>query len=151
MMNFWMVIAYELVSVADEYWFGFIVDHVVYLVKDIPFTTLARFFKKDRASSKRGGFQKIRIKATADELRELIPMAVRMGDESILENKNKGTALEDLLKVQIPEATWSKDSTPFWVAGDMQLNGKEIQIKLNGAELTNEKVFQNNFPELLPR
>lgn len=153
MMNYWMVIAYEMVSAADEYWFGFILNHMLYVVKDIPFETLARFFKKDTASTKKGGFKKIRIRANVDQLATLLPIATLLGPESLLECvKNNGDALEKILSEMFGDGTWHKhDSSKFWLGGDLVINGKQIQVKFNGAELTNEKVFQNNFPELLPR
>lgn len=150
MLNYWMVIAYELVSAAEEYWFGFILNHNLYVVENIPFKTLAAFFKKDVASSKKGGFHKVRIKANVDQLAALLPVAKLLGPETLLQMKNKGEALEAILKRQYLNEEWVKDDTPFWVAGDMVINGKQVQVKFNGAELTNEKVFRNNFPELLP-
>ena len=40
---------------------------------------------------------------------------------------------------------WAKDSVPFFKAGDATINGEEVQIKLNGAELTNEKILHRYF------
>jgi hypothetical protein len=40
---------------------------------------------------------------------------------------------------------WVKDSVPFFVAGDATINGEQVQIKLNGAELTNEKILARYF------
>lgn len=150
-LNYWMVIAYELVSAANEYWFGFILDHKLYVVPHMTFTELAKFFRKDRASSKRGGFQKIRIKANVNELAELLPRAILLGSEDRLTiKKNRGDALEAILLKDFCGMEWAKNDTPFWVAGDMVIDGKQVQVKFNSAELTNENVFRNNFPELLP-
>lgn len=152
MMNYWMVIAYEMVSKADEYWFGFVLNHMLYVVPHMTFTEIGRFFKKDRASSKRGGFQKIRIKANVDELESLLPKAILLGSEDRLNvQKNHGNALEAILLNDYCNEEWKQNDTPFWIAGDMVIEGKQVQVKFNGAELTNEKVFQNNFPELLPQ
>ena len=152
MMNFWMVMAYEMVSKADEYWFGFILNHMLYVVKDIPFEVMARFFKKDIASQKKGGFQKIRIRARVEDLEGLLPIATLLGGEELLECvKNKGDALEKVLCERFGEGNSTKhDSSKFWVCGDLVINGKQVQVKFNGAELTNERVFKNNFPELVP-
>lgn len=151
MMNFWMVMAYELVSKADEYWFGFILNHMLYVVPHMSFAELGRYFKKDRASTKKGGFQKVRVKANVDELEELLPRAILLGSEDRLNiMKNRGEALEAILLKEYCGQEWTKNDTPFWVAGDMVIDGKQVQVKFNSAELTNERVFQNNFPELLP-
>ena len=151
MMNFWMVMAYEMVSAADEYWFGFVLNHNLYVVPHMTFAELGQFFKKDRASTKKGGFQKVRVKANANELPALLPRAILLGSEDLLNRmKNRGEALESILLERYCGETWKKNDTPFWVAGDMVIDGKQVQVKFNSAELTNEKVFQNNFPELIP-
>ena len=36
-------------------------------------------------------------------------------------------------------ALWEKDNVPFWVQGDIEVNGKQIQIKLDSATLMNTK------------
>ena len=144
-----IITAYHMVSAADEYWFGFTMDGNLYVVPHMAFETLARFFKKDRASSKKGGFLKVRIKATAAELRELIPAAVLLGPETMLDMPNKGEALEKVLTRIYTGKEWKKDSVPFWVAGDIVIEGKQVQIKFNGAELTNEKLMRKYFPEYL--
>ncbi len=151
MMNFWMVVAYEMVSAADEYWFGFILNHMLYVVPHMTFAELGRYFKKDRASAKKGGFQKVRVKARVEELAELLPRAILLGTEERLNiMKNHGNALEAIVLKDFCGQEWKKNDTPFWIAGDMVIDGKQVQVKLNSAELTNERVFQNNFPELLP-
>ena len=150
MMNFWMVVAYEMLSKADEYWFGFILRHQVYLVKDIPFEKLATMFRKDRTSSRKGGKVSVRIRATVNELEALLPEAVLLGDESVLKQANKGDALEQYISEEILHEPWVKNSVPFWVAGDLVVDGKQVQVKFNQAQLVNEMVFENNFPELVP-
>jgi len=35
-----------------------------------------------------------------------------------------------------------KDSVPFYVAGDLKLNEKEIQIKFNGAQIVVETTLE---------
>lgn len=50
--------------------------------------------------------------------------------------KNYGDAIEYWYKREHCGATtWVKDSTPFWVAGDIRLNGVEVQLKYGGARL----------------
>lgn len=151
MMNLFtaLIVAYHTVSAADEYWFGFILNHTLYVVPHMTFEDLARFFKQDRASSKRGGFLKVRIKANVDQLAELLPIAIRLGSEDLLQKPNKGEALEEVLKARFTGEVWQKDDTPFWVAGDMVIDGKQVQVKFNGAELTNEKTIRRHFPECL--
>lgn len=143
----WMIATYEANSAADEYWFGFILNHVVYVVKNIGFDGLAKYFKKDVASSRRGGFTKIRIRAKVDELAELLPMAEALCSEEELRamNKNIGRAFEKLIYKRFTTEEWVADSVPFFEAGDVRIDGKEIQLKFNDSELTNEKILKRYF------
>ena len=138
-----MMNAYSARSAAHTYALGFVEGHNLYAVK-LSFTELARFFKLDRASSKRGGFAKIRIKLTAKDRAELSATAELIGAESLLtadSKHNKGENFERELTERWTSETWVKDSVPFWVAGDIRVNGVEIQVKLDGAELTNERTL----------
>ena len=138
-----MKIAYCARSAAHKYALGFVFNGNLYVIT-LSFAELSRFFKLDRASSKRGGFAKIRIKLTSAERAELAKVAELLGAESLLtadSKHNKGENFERELTERWTSETWAKDSVPFWVAGDIRVNGEEIQIKLDGAELTNEKLL----------
>jgi len=143
----WMIATYETNSAADEYWFGFTLNHMVYVVKNIGFAGLAQYFKADRASSNRGGFAKIRIRAKVTELEALLPMATALctEDELMALNKNVGRAFERLIYERFTTEEWVADSVPFFKAGDVRIDGKEVQLKYNGAELTNEKILTRYF------
>ena len=138
-----MMTAYESLSASHVYALGFVHSARLYAVK-LSFAELSRFFKLDRASSKRGGFAKIRIKLTAKDRAELSATAELIGAEDLLTADpahNKGENFERELTERWTGERWVKDSVPFWVAGDIRVNGVEIQIKLDGAELTNEKIL----------
>ena len=138
-----MMNAYSTRSAAHTYALGFVEAHRLYAVK-LSFEELARFFKLDRASSKRGGFAKIRIKLTAKDRAELSATAELIGSEDLLMKDtahNKGENFERELTERWTSETWEKDSVPFWVAGDIRVDGVEIQVKLDGAELTNERTL----------
>ena len=128
---------------AHEYALGFVHGGNLYAQR-LSFEKLSRFFKLDRASSKRGGFAKIRIKLTAKDRAELSATAELIGAESLLTADpahNKGENFERELTERWTSETWAKDSVPFWVAGDIRVDGVEIQVKLDGAELTNERIL----------
>lgn len=150
MMNL-LIAAYTALTAAHEYWFGFILDHKVYVVTGMKFADLRPFLRIEKAAASKGGHSKIRIKARVKELVELLPRATFLGDEEILTDKkwNAGIKFEKVVTEQIAGQTWERDSVPFWVAGDINLNGTQIQVKFNGAELTNEKTIRNHFPEYL--
>lgn len=138
-----MMTAYESLSASHVYALGFVHSARLYAVK-LSFAELSRFFKLDRASSKRGGFAKIRIKLTSADRAELSETAELIGAESLLTADtahNKGENFERELTERWTAEKWVKDSVPFNVAGDIVLNGENVQIKLDGAELTNEKIL----------
>ena len=138
-----MMNAYERMSASHVYALGFVCGGNLYAQK-LSFAELSKFFKLDRASSKRGGFAKIRIKLSASDRAELSLTAELIGAESLLTadaKHNKGENFERELTERWTAETWVKDSVPFWVKGDITVNGEEIQIKLDGAELTNEKIL----------
>lgn len=138
-----MTITYARKTAAHKYALGFVYEGRLYVVV-LSFAELSRFFKLDRASSKRGGFAKIRIKLTSKDRAELSEIAELIGAESLLTadpKHNKGENFERELTERWTAETWVKDSVPFWVKGDITVNGEEIQVKLDGAELTNEKIL----------
>jgi hypothetical protein len=138
-----MMTAYNARSASHVYALGFAHAGNLFAVK-LSFAELSRFFKLDRASSKRGGFAKIRIKLTAKDRAELSATAECLGAEDLLTKDpahNKGENFERELTERWTAEPWVKDSVPFWVKGDITVNGEEVQVKLDGAELTNEKLL----------
>lgn len=143
MMNT-LTTAYNKNSASHSYWFGFVVAGLLYVVAGMTFEELSTYFRNDRASTKKGGFAKVRIRATAPELKALLPKALLIGSADLLLDKkwNKGEMLEKIITEQFAGCEWVKDSVPFFLAGDAVINGVNVQIKLNGAELTNEKILK---------
>ena len=138
-----MAIAYSKRSAAHKYALGFVYNGHLYVVT-LSFAELSRFFKLDRASSKRGGFAKIRIKLTSADRAELSLTAEDLGAEDLLTADpahNKGENFERVLTERWTAEQWVKDSVPFWLKGDITVNGEEVQVKLDGAELTNERTL----------
>ena len=139
-----MMNRYNARSASHLYALGFVHGGRLYVVK-LTFAELSRYFKLDRASSKRGGFLKIRIKLTSKDRAELSLTAELIGAESLLVKDtahNKGENFERELTERWTAEEWVKDSVPFWMAGDITVNGEEVQVKLDGAELTNEKILE---------
>ena len=150
MMNL-LIAAYIALTAANEYWFGFTLNHKVYVVTGMTFADLRPFLKIEKAAASKGGHSKIRIKARVGELAGLLPRATFLGDETILadEKWNTGIKFEKIVTERIAGKEWVRDSVPFWIAGDLALDGKQIQVKFNGAELTNEKTIRRHFPAFL--
>ena len=138
-----MMNAYNARSASHVYALGFVCDGNLYAQK-LSFAELSKYFKLDRASSKKGGMLKIRIRMSSADRAELKLTAECIGAENLLTADpahNKGENFERELTERWTAEKWVKDSVPFWMAGDIKLNGVNVQVKLDGAELTNEKIL----------
>ena len=146
-MTNWMTETYNKNSAAHTYYFGFILAGLLYVVAGMTFEEISAYFKMDRASSAKGGFAKIRIRAKASDLAALVPAAMLLGSAELLNDPhwNKGEMFEKVITERFTAEKWVKDSVPFFKAGDAVINGVPVQIKLNGAELTNEKSLTRYF------
>lgn len=140
-----MVALYNALSAADGYIVGFILNHLLYYIK-VDGHLPTEILKFDRASSKRGGMAKVRVRLGANFRKTAVAngQAVLLGSEELLNTAdrwNRGERFERVITETLTAEKWVKDSVPFNVAGDIELNGKQIQIKLDDAELTNEKTL----------
>ena len=139
-----MINRYNALSVATAYIIGFVLNGLLYYTMS---THIAdEFLKLDRMSSKRGGWAKIRVKLSSADRKALVECgkAIMIGSADLLntaDKYNKGERFERVITETLTGETWVKDSVPFNVAGDITLNGQEVQIKFDGAELTNEKTL----------
>ena len=141
-----MVTLYNTLTAADGYIVGFILNHLLYYVRfdgHLP-TEILKF---DRASSKRGGMAKVRVRLGADFRKAMVAngQAILLGAENLLltaDKYNKGERFEKIITETLTATEWVKDSIPFNVAGDIELEGKQIQVKFDDAELTNEKTLK---------
>lgn len=139
-----MINHYNALTAAHAYIVGFVLNHLLYYVR-VDGNLPQEFLKLDRASSKRGGMAKVRVRLSSAIRTALVANgeAVLMGSETLLtdDRYNKGERFEKVITETLTAETWVKDSVPFNVAGDIELNGVQIQIKLDNAELTNEKIL----------
>lgn len=139
-----MINKYNAMAIATAYIIGFVLNGCLYYIMDKHIAD--SFLKLDRMSSKRGGWAKIRVKLSSAERKALVQSgkAILLGAESMLytdDKYNKGERFERIITETLTGETWVKDSVPFTVAGDITLNGEEVQIKFDGAELTNERTL----------
>ena len=141
-----MIRMYNNHSASHTYIVGFIRNNKVYYVT-VNFGKLSAMLKACKASSKRGGFNKVRVYVSASAQKAMIANgeAVEVGTMEDLVSKkyNKGEMFEKVITETLTSDTWEKDSLPFYEGGDITVNGENIQIKLNGAELTNERCLEN--------
>ena len=138
-----MIDRYNALAVATAYIIGFVFCGNLYYT--ISAHIADQFLKYDRMSSKRGGWAKIRVRLSSADRKALVECgrAILLGSADLLIDAkyNKGECFEKVITETLTNETWVKDSVPFNVAGDITLNGEEVQIKFDGAELTNEKML----------
>lgn len=139
-----MIKGYELKAAAHKYIVGF--EDAGKLYYTVYTGMIADdMLKLDRASSKKGGMLKIRVRLSAKikAILKATGKAILCGDASELNagKYNKGENFERVITELLTGEKWVKDSVPFNVAGDIRWNGEEVQIKFDGAELTNEKTL----------
>ena len=139
-----MIRIYNELTASEGYILGFVHEHQLYYIRieHLP----REILKPNKASSKRGGFMKVQVRCNSQFRHECIAsgQAILLGSEEIVladSKYNKGEKFEKTITETLTAETWVKDSVPFNVAGDIELDGKQIQIKFDGAELTNERTL----------
>lgn len=141
-----MATMYNLLSAAHKYIVGFTLEENLYYII-ITWEQLQNYFKNDKAAMSKGGMKKIRIKLKAEQKKELVRTgkAIKIGPENLLnmqDKYNNGEHFERIITELLTSEKWEKDSIPFNLQGDIEINGEQIQIKLDGAELTNERTLK---------
>ena len=138
-----MIARYNALSAATAYIIGFVVNGLLYYTMSAHIAD--EFLKFDHMASSRGGWAKIRVRLSSADRKTLVERgkAVLIGSAELLTDGkyNKGECFERVITETLTGETWVKDSVPFNVAGDITLNGEQVQIKFDGAELTNEKTL----------
>ena len=137
-----MIKNYRKFSAANAYILGFEYKHSIYyiMVNEIP----PRYMTVERESSKKGGAQKLQLRLKKAYKEQLIRKgAIYMGDESILIGEyNKGVEFERLISEMNGQTFRGKENVGFWVEGDLEIDGLQVQIKFNGAQIVVEKTLE---------
>lgn len=131
---------YRRKSAADGYILGYVYAGQLWMieVKEI----MPRFLTIEEASRNQGENLRLRIRKSLKE--ELMRKnSICLGNASLLvtEKYNKGEIFEKLVTEYFGQ-TWKKDTIPFWIQGDINVNGRELQIKLDAATLMNTKQIE---------
>jgi len=132
-----MIKHYRNHSAADSYILGFINNKMLYMVEVEEI--MPRFLSVEQASRNQGENLRLRItKKLKNQLMKKNPIC--LGSASLLtaEKYNKGEIFEKIV-TEFFGQTWVKDTIPFWVQGDIEVDGRQIQIKLDSATLMNTK------------
>ena len=135
-----MIKWYRKKSASEKYILGYVVDKKLYfsMVDEI----MPRFLNVEQASRNQGDNLRLRLKkAYKNSLMKKSPICLGSADCLNDSKYNKGEIFEKLITEYFGQ-TWEKDTIPFWVQGDINLNGTEVQIKLDGATLMNTKQIE---------
>ena len=133
-----MLNEYNAYTKAASYIIGYVYNHKVYMFMadhiDPELLTV------EKASRNQGENLRLRIRKAYKEA--LLLESVCLGEDTILiANKyNKGEIFEKIVTEHFGQ-TWVKDTVPFYMAGDINLNGIEVQIKFDAATLVNTKLL----------
>lgn len=136
-----MIRNYRKFSVADSYILGFIYDKMLYMLEVAEIAP--RFLNVEEASRNQGENLRLRLKkAHKTSLMKKNPICLGSADCLNAEKYNKGEIFEKLVTEYFGQV-WKKDTVPFYKDGDITVNGKKIQIKLDSATLMNTKQIKN--------
>lgn len=132
-----MIRNYRKYSAADSYIVGYVYDKMLYFVEMAEIAP--RFLNVEEASRNQGENLRLRIKKNYKrQLMKKNPVCLGSADRLTADKYNKGEIFEKLVTEYFGQ-TWEKDTIPFWVQGDINLDGREVQIKLDSATLMNTK------------
>lgn len=124
-------------SAADSYILGFTYDKNIYMVNVAEI--MPRYLSAEEASRNQGDNLRLRIKkAYKAQLMKKNPVCLGSECQLVNDKYNKGEIFEKLVTEYYGQ-TWEKDTIPFWVQGDININGREVQIKFDGATLLTAK------------
>lgn len=135
-----MINAYRKMSAADEYIVGYIYEHQIYFIVTPEIDD--EYLAIEKASRNQGENLRLRMKS-AQKKALMASNPVCLGSEDMLSagKYNKGENFEKMVTEYFGQV-WEKDTVPFWVQGDIRLNNKEVQIKLDSATLMNTKQME---------
>jgi len=130
---------YEKFSAADGYIIGFVMDKMLYMVEMERIAP--RFLNVEEASRNQGDNLRLRLKKAQKQ--SLAKKAICLGSADVLtaDKYNKGENFEKVVTEYFGQE-WEKDTIPFYMQGDINVNGRELQIKLDSATLANSKMLE---------
>ena len=133
--------AYKATTAAAAYIIGFLMNDKVYTIylNDLPEWLISM----DRESTSHGGARKLRIRMTTIARHRLLNLGaayIGTASEVLASRKNKGEAFEQWITENAGQE-WHKDSVPYYMDGDITINGTKYQIKFESASLANENTI----------
>ena len=137
-----MIKNYRKFSAADSYILGFEYKHNIYAIEigEIP----PRYMTVEHESSKKGGSAKLQLRLKKAYKEQLLRKgATLIGNEDILKGEyNKGVEFERIISEMNGQAFRGKENVGFWVEGDLEIDGRQVQIKFNVAQIVVETTLK---------
>lgn len=143
---------YRKFSGADAYILGFIYKHELYAVQVDEI--MPRFIKVEKSSAKKGAHEKLQLRLLNKHKEQLIRKgAQKIGTEADLLEipNNKGVSFERMIYRMNQQKPRKKDNICFAKGGDININGIEYQIKLNGAQIVEFRTLNRIQKEMRKR
>lgn len=131
---------YRKFSAADGYIIGFEYKKENYIVTVDEL--MPRWLRVEHEASSKGGKEKLQLRLTNKYMEELIRKGAVKFDFTP-DDKNLGVALERQVYRMNGQEAREKDNVGFWVSGDITINGKEYQVKRNGAQIVTMQTIHN--------
>jgi hypothetical protein len=134
-----MIQGYTQYSKADLHIMGFIVGGLIYMITtahiDPDTITLTQ--------ASRGQGCSLRFRPKKAQKMALLDTAICLGSaELVLDSKyNRGEMFEKIVTERYGQV-WVKDSVPFYMDGDITVDGVKIQIKFQNASLCTSKTLE---------
>ena len=101
-----------------------------------------RYMTVERASTKNGGGEKLQLRLKNCHKEQLIRKgAKKVGFEP--HTANKGRDFEQFIYEENGQEFRGNDHIGFWVEGDINIEGVEIQVKLEGAQIVTFATLKN--------
>jgi hypothetical protein len=123
---------YRKYSGAHGYIIGFSYKKKNYMIR-IEGDIMPRFLKMGKQSSKKGGNEKLDLYLNNELKEELIRKGAIEIDYEIHKGNNGGEFEKWVQNYYgVPARDW--DDTGFWQCGDLTIDGKEYQVKFEGAQ-----------------
>ena len=138
-----MIKNYRKFSGAESYIIGFVYKHQLYMIKVAEI--MPRYMSVQHSSSKTGRVPKLQLTINNSHKEQMIRKgAICLGSEDLVvcSDLNKGFAFEKLVSEFYGIEYRGQDNVGFWVGGDLEVNGEQIQVKFQGAQIVAEKTLE---------
>lgn len=129
-----MLSAYQRHTAAQAYIFGFVYN-------DLVFMRYTDTLPQSLIRKQRDGYY---VRITRTQAKAWLPGAICLGIATQLYSTkyNKGVMFESLVHRYYGIEWHGKDNTPFYKAGDIEIDGKQVQIKFRHARLAYYSTLQ---------